>query len=144
MSGNPKIVVFQLKELIYTAIFVILGILLILLLVSMFLHGEDDSESAAAAYVPGTYSTSLTIGSIPMEVSVKVDSERIVDIGIVPAGDSVETVYPLMQSSIENIKGQIISSQSLEDIYLTSDSPYTYQVLMDAISSALKKAAASD
>ena len=142
MSSNPKIVVFQLKEMIYTIIFVILGILLVLLLVFMFLKGssEEDTESS---YVPGTYTSSLTIGSMPVEVSVKVDSDRIIDIGIVPVGDAVETMYPMLKSSVENIKSQIISSQSLENIYLTSDSTYTYAVLMDAIKTALNKAKAT-
>ncbi|MFG6327276.1 MAG: hypothetical protein K1W00_10535 [Lachnospiraceae bacterium] len=139
MSDNPKIMVFQLKELIYTLIFIVLGILLIFLLVYMFLH-NDDEEAADTSYTPGTYSSAMTIGSIPVEVSVKVDSDRIIDIELMPVEDTVETMYPLLQSSLNNIKDQIISSQSLENIYLTSDSIYTYNVLMDAISTALSKA----
>lgn len=143
MSSNPKIVVFQLKELIYTVIFVILGILLILLLAFMFLHDSAD-EDTDASYVPGTYSSSLTIGSMPMEVSVKVDSERIVDVSLYPAGDTVETMYPLLKSSADSIRTQIIESQNLDDIYMTADSQYTYAVLMDAIKTALNKAKVSD
>ena len=139
MSDNPKIMVFQLKELIYTLIFIVLGILLIFLLVYMFLH-NDDEEAADTSYTPGTYSSAMTIGSIPVEVSVKVDSDRIIDIELMPVEDTVETMYPLLQSSLNNIKDQIISSQSLENIYLTSDSIYTYNVLMDALSTALSKA----
>lgn len=139
MSDNPKIMVFRLKELIYTLIFVILGIILIFLLVYMFLH-NDDSDTADTSYTPGTYTSAMTIGSIPVEVSVKVDSDRIIDIELTPIEDTVETVYPMLQSSLDNIKDQIISSQSLENIYLTSDSTYTYTVLMDAISTALDKA----
>ncbi len=37
MQSTPKIMVLQLKEVIYTVIFVILGILLVLLLIFMFL-----------------------------------------------------------------------------------------------------------
>lgn len=142
MRDNPKIMVFQLKELIYTLIFVILGILLIFLLVYMFLH-DDDTETSDTSYTPGTYTSAMTIGSIPVEVSVKVDAERIIDIELTPVEDTVETMYPLLQSSLDNIKDQILSSQSLENIYLTSDSIYTYNVLMDAISTALDKATAS-
>lgn len=143
MNSNPKIVVFQLKELIYTIIFVILAILLILLLVFMFLH-DKDTEETDASYNPGTYASSLTIGSIPVEVSVKVDSERIVDVTLSPIGDSVETIFPLLESSIDTMKKQIISTQSLDNVYLTSDSQYTYTVLMDAIRTALDKAVISD
>ncbi len=143
MSSNPKIVVFQLKELIYTIIFVILGILLILLLIFMFLR-DDSSEETNTSYVPGTYSSSLTIGSIPVEVCVKVDSERIVDVNLSPALDSVETMFPLLESSLDSIKEQIISSQSLDNLQISSDNQYTYAVLVEAIKTALEKAQVAD
>lgn len=47
MSGKTKIVVLHMKELIYTGIFAVLGILFVILLVMMFLPG-DDSGSAPA------------------------------------------------------------------------------------------------
>lgn len=143
MNSNPKIVVFQLKELIYTIIFVILGILLILLLIFMFLR-DDSSEETNTSYVPGTYSSSLTIGSIPVEVCVKVDSERIVDVNLSPALDSVETMFPLLESSLDSIKEQIISSQSLDNLKISSDNQYTYAVLVEAIKTALEKAQVAD
>ena len=143
MNSNPKIVVFQLKELIYTIIFVILGILLILLLIFMFLR-DDSSEETNTSYVPGTYSSSLTIGSIPVEVCVKVDSERIVDVNLSPALDSVETMFPLLESSLDSIKEQIISSQSLDNLQISSDNQYTYAVLVEAIKTALEKAQVAD
>lgn len=43
MSAKTKIVVLRMKELIYTGIFVALGILLIILLIIMFLPGKDNS-----------------------------------------------------------------------------------------------------
>ena len=48
-NPNPKIYVMQLQELIYTAIFVILTIILIIVLVSMFSPNDDAVESSAAA-----------------------------------------------------------------------------------------------
>ena len=54
MSNNPRIVVFKLKELIYTGIFVVLGILLIILLVYMFKSGKKDEPSASAGEVNAT------------------------------------------------------------------------------------------
>ena len=47
MSSKTRIWVFHMKELIYTGIFVALGILLILLLVYMF--APKDSKSATSA-----------------------------------------------------------------------------------------------
>ena len=44
MSGKTKIVVFRMKELIYTVLFIVLAIVLILLLVFMFGPGKDKRE----------------------------------------------------------------------------------------------------
>lgn len=52
MNKNPKIMVFKLKELIYTGIFLLLGILLILLFVWMF--GSEKSKEIPTAATPDT------------------------------------------------------------------------------------------
>lgn len=46
MSNNPHIVVFKLKELIYTGIFVVLSILLIVLFINMF---KSDKKKPSAS-----------------------------------------------------------------------------------------------
>lgn len=51
MSSNPRIVVFKLKELIYTGIFVVLGILLIVLFINMFKSDKKDKPSASQGEV---------------------------------------------------------------------------------------------
>lgn len=51
MNQNPKIFVFQLKELVYTIIFVILTVLLIILLVKMF--SQEAAESSNT--IPTSY-----------------------------------------------------------------------------------------
>ena len=73
MSSRTKIVVLRMKEIIYTAIFIGLGILLITLLFIMFGPGKDTSETAsapAAAYVPGVYSASIVLGSQNVKLSL--------------------------------------------------------------------------
>ena len=45
MSSKTKIFVFHMKELIYTGIFLLLGIVLILLLVSMFAQKPNTNET---------------------------------------------------------------------------------------------------
>ena len=49
MSSKTKIVVLHLKELIYTGIFVVLGILFLLLLIIMFLPGKKTTPEATGA-----------------------------------------------------------------------------------------------
>ena len=58
MSAHTKIVVLRSKELLYTILLLFVGILIILVLLSLFLPSDSDSVSqdSAALYVPGVYS----------------------------------------------------------------------------------------
>lgn len=67
--SKTKIIVLQMKELVYTGIFVGLGILLIVLLFVMFYPKKEKSSDAtadvtaeAASYVPGIYNSELKLG----------------------------------------------------------------------------------
>ena len=122
------------KEIIYTAIFIGLGILLILLLLVMFRPKKESSAAPASAqYIPGVYASSITLGAQEMNVEVSVDANRITSVTLVPLSDAVATMYPLMQPSLNNLTSQILDSQSLENI--------SFPVLLQAIKKALKKAA---
>ena len=58
MHSKTKIVVLHMKELIYTGIFVLLGILFIVLLVMMFIPDKKQTqETATASNIPGVYTT---------------------------------------------------------------------------------------
>ena len=77
MSSKTKIVVLRMKEIIYTAIFIGLAILLVSLFLIMFRPRKEAAPSAsAAAYVPGVYTASLTVGSQNINVEVAVDGDR--------------------------------------------------------------------
>jgi uncharacterized protein with FMN-binding domain len=143
MSSKPKIVVFHLKELIYTAIFVILGILLVLLLVFMFLKPKADDNNGdvtASKYVPGVYTSSLVMNNASMEIEVIVDEDHINSIRLVNVDEAVTTIYPLIKSSIESISEQIVENQSLDNITYPDENKYTSLTLIDVIDKTLAKA----
>lgn len=143
MSSKTKIVVLRMKEIIYTAIFLGLGILLVLLLFIMF-HPKKDAPAASGEvlYIPGVYSSALRLGSQEVNVEVTVDADRITSISMVPLSDSVATMYPLIQPSLQSLTAQICSTQSLEHLTYPEESRYTSQVLIQAIDRAIQKAAA--
>ena len=142
MSSKTKIVVLRMKEIIYTAIFIGLGILLILLLLVMFRPGKDSTPASAnPSYIPGIYTSAITLGAQEINVEVTVDADRITSITMTPLSDAVETMYPLMQPSLSNLTSQILSSQSLENLSYPEETRYTSQVLLNAVRKALKKAA---
>ena len=142
MSSKTKIVVLRMKEIIYTAIFVGLAILLVTLCFIMFRPKKDTAavSAQAAAYVPGVYSAALTLGSENVNVEVTVDKDRINSIDLVPLSEAVTTMYPLMQTTLDDLASQIVSTQSTENLTYQSASRYTSTALLNAINTALDKA----
>ncbi len=143
MSSKTKIVVLHMKEIIYTAIFLGLALVLILLLAVMF-GSDKNSEKpneTSKKYTPGIYTSTLSLNNTNLEVEVTVDESRINSIRFSNLDESVTTMFPLVQPAIEDIAVQIYETQSLEDITLSDESPYTSRIILDAISQAVEKAA---
>ena len=146
MSSKTKIVVLRMKEIIYTAIFVGLGILLITLFLVMFRPKKDTVPTSgdAVAYVPGVYSSAITLNSQDVNVEVTVDSKKITSVTLVPLSESVTTMYPLMQPAMDNLSPQILKNQSTKNISYPSESRYTSSELLKAVDQALTKAQKTD
>ena len=140
MSSKTKIVVLHMKEIIYTAVFAALAIILILLLVFMFLPKNKESKTNEEQYMPGVYTSTVTLNNTALEVEVTVDETHINSIRFSNLDESVTTMFPLIQPTIEDIAEQVYDSQSLDNIQLSEDSPYTSQIIVNAIDEALKKA----
>lgn len=145
MSSKTKIVVLHLKELIYTGIFALFGILFIIMLIIMFVPKDkkEDSvpETPAATYVPGIYTTSLIINDNVVDVEVTVDESNINDIRIVNLDEAVATMFPLLEPAFDDLANQICQNQSLSNITYSDDNKYTSMVLLNAIKASLEKAA---
>lgn len=146
MSSKTKIVVLRMKELIYTAIFVCLGILLILLLIFMFFPRNKDKNDidTSARYTAGVYSSSITLNDFAVDVEVVVDEDHINSISLKNLDETVTTMYPLIQPALDEITEQVYNKQSTEDITYSEDNKYTSTVLIGAINSALDKAKVSE
>jgi len=155
MSAKTKIVVLHMKELIYTGIFAVLGILFILLFIFMFLPDKNDESSGEAEdetskettqtasesiYIPGVYTTELVLAGESIDVEVIVDESTISSVRLVNLSEAVTTMYPLLQPTFDSICEQLYETQSLDQITYTSDSKYTSLVLLEAIHSSLQKA----
>lgn len=141
MSSKTKIVVLHMKEIIYTVIFAALALLLILLLVFMFLPNKNESENSKQKYIPGVYTSDVTLNNTALEVEVTVDESHINSIRFSNLDETVTTMFPLIQPAIEDIAEQVYETQSLDDISLSEDAPYTSQIILDAIKEAAGKAA---
>ena len=136
------------KEVIYTAIFLVLAVLLIALLFIMF-RPDKEKETAAtqaavseeALYVPGVYTTAIELNDNNFDVQVTVDASHINSIELVNLSETTTAMYPLMEPTLESLATQIYASQSTDNITYDDENKYTSMLLLEAVKSALAKAA---
>lgn len=164
MQSKTKIIVLHSKELVYTGIFITLGILLILLLVFMFTPDNtalieesepsmteeantaysnitaDTAAEATSTYIPGVYTTSVMLNNAAVDIEVVVDQDHINSIRLVNLNETVAAIYPLIQPTFEELTAQIYRQQSIDSIAYLDENKYTSILLIDAIGSALEKA----
>jgi len=146
--SKTKIVVLQLKEIVYTAIFVALGILLILLLVFMFVDKDDDSvaskttQEESVQYTAGVYNTAIQLGDNVLNLEVVIDQNHINSVRLLNIDEAITTMYPLIEPSLSKIEEQLVNGVSFDELQYAEDSKYTYMLLADAIESTLTKAEA--
>ncbi len=143
MSAKTRIIVLHMREVIYTAIFAALAILLILLLIFMFRSGKKNADAQEAMnYVSGVYTSSIVLNNQTMDVKVVVDDNRIHAISLDNLDETAAAMYPLMQPALDNISQQIYETQDTENITFDETNQYTSTVLLNAIKDALSQAKA--
>ncbi len=160
MSSKTKIVVLHMKELIYTGIFVVLGIILLIFLIILFIPGNneeglpdvssapgvetsplpDTTVSSTSLYIPGIYRTDLVLNNQAINVEVIVDESQITSIKMVNLDEAVTTMYPLLQTTFDSLVSQIYETQSLDNISYSQENKYTSLVLLETIRKTLDKA----
>ena len=156
--SSTKLIVLKSKELIYTAILLALIVVFAIILINMFKHdnksdsGKSSSTSAVSAsadpgsgiyetrYTPGTYSSPLILGENTLSVMVTVDDSQITDVSFQQMDETITTMYPLLESSLEDINTQLHYISSVDDITPSGDSTYTTKLILDSIKNALKDA----
>lgn len=157
--SRTRIVIIQLKEIIYTAIFAGLGILLIVLLLIMFRPGSKDSDAAAAdaktstsisaetagsektaSYQPGVYTSQFTLGENTLNMEVTVEENQVISARLVNLEESVTTMYPLVEPALNEITDQLKEGTPLENVVLSSENQYTQNMLLEVLDRTLEKA----
>lgn len=154
--SRTRIVIFQLKEIVYTAIFVGLGILLLILLFFMFWPGKGkesaktstssttESSDQKQVYKAGVYNSELSLGDTTINLQVALDTDRVKSVEIVNLEESVETMYPLIKPAVQEISDQLVQNISPEEVILSEDSPYTSQLILDKVSEIMSQASVEE
>ena len=155
--SRTRIVIFQMKEIIYTAVFVGLGILLLVLLFFMFWpgKGKDSAGTSSPAaisgskksaptssgkYIAGVYSSELTLGESKINLRVSLDKDRVKSVEVVNLKESVETMYPLIKPAVKEISDQLAQDIAPDQVVLSDDSPYTSQLILDTVCQVMNEA----
>lgn len=143
--SKTRIVILQLRELIFTAIFVGLGILLLILLFIMFWPGKSGKDEASLSnqtekqYEAGVYTQELQVGDATLNLQLSLDEDCVKSVEIVNLDESVETMYPLMQPTVEKISDQLAAGKSMDEIVLSEDAQYTEKVIVEAVGKMLEE-----
>ena len=109
--GRTRFMVVKAKELIKTAVFAVLGVIILVGLIAFFLNmGKHDG-----AYRDGTYYEEMQLGEETAEVAVTIAEGRIAEVSLV------------------------IENQSAE-IAVESENPHSAQAILDAVAACLEQA----
>ncbi|MDF2820672.1 MAG: hypothetical protein K0R15_1113 [Clostridiales bacterium] len=143
---GTKIVIVRFKELIYGTIFVVLAILLIVLLVVMLTSNKKKNEHPEPVmnYETGVYNSTLLINDQALNLEVVVDDNTISDVRLTNISESIEILYPLLSTTLDNINTQLSSDVPLNNLTYSAEQRYTSALLIDAIETALDNDSVSE
>ena len=141
MNSQTRIIVIKLKDLVYKVLLAILAIVLILFLIISFSNKSTETNASVsnAKYTAGVYSSHVTLNGNPIDIQVTVDKDNINNIAMVNVSESVTTMYPLLQSSFDEIAAKVCETGSTKNITYSAEKQYTSTILLKAIESALAK-----
>ena len=162
--GGTRIFVLQMKQIrkfLLVAAVVLTAILILALLFGGRAEPRSDTPPTApqppapihqtpqrgaqadisTQFVPGTYQSEIPLSNSTIVVNVEVSESAILSVSLSEPYEAQAMFYPLMQPTMENIARQIVQTQSL-NVQASGETPYTQEVLISAIRTALDTARA--
>lgn len=149
MSSKTKIIVLHMKEVVYTAVFLALALILLVVFLIMFSGKKDSAKKPAASstgsaesarYIPGIYTSTISLGDQTFDIQVDVEQDRITAISMNNLSETTAAMYPLMEPALDSIASQIYVNQTTEGLIYGEDNRYTSELLVMAIDQALDQA----
>jgi uncharacterized protein with FMN-binding domain len=143
--GSTKIFVIQLRELLKRAVYVIIGIVLLVLLAYFFIPKTKNAANSAMfgdsgdIYTPGTYAIELLLNNAPVNLEVEVTENEILSVKFTEFDEQQQVFYPLFDPVMKHLSSEVLRTQS-SDVAMNSDYEITNRVLLDAIRVALTSA----
>lgn len=135
--GSTKFVVVKAKELVKTAIFAVLGVIIIVGLITFFLNMGKDEDTGL--YRDGTYYGEMNVGEETAEIAVTVEDGEIADISMEEPAEAVAAFYPLLETAAEEVGREVVATQSLT-VEVDAENAHSAQLVLNAIAEGLEQA----
>ncbi|MBQ8281630.1 MAG: hypothetical protein IJZ25_04435 [Lachnospiraceae bacterium] len=141
-----RIFVIKRKHLLFALIALII---LVLIIVIGIINGKNNDSAQetlspaydeTAGYVPGLYTGQIALGNYDTTLEILVDSTQVKNVRLINTDEAVETMYPLVGSTITSINDSLRSGSSIDELRADNQGSYTYTLLMDEIDLLLDKA----
>ena len=134
---GTKFVVVKAKELVRTAVFAVLGVIIIVGLITFFLRMRDEENTGM--YRDGTYYGEMQTGAQVTELAVEIRNGEIADISIAEPAEEVAVFYPLLKTAAEEVGQAVVDNQALT-VQVAEEKAHSAQLVLDAIAQCLEKA----
>lgn len=135
--GSTKFVVVKARELIKTAVFAVLGVIIIVGLITFFLHMGDEENTGM--YRDGTYYGEMKVGGEVTEIAVEIRDGQIADISMEEPAEAVTVFYPLLETAAEEVGQAVVATQSLT-VEVEPENAHSAQLILDTVAECLEKA----
>ena len=107
---------------------------------SAVLDSASGSVSTDNTYIPGIYTTELILGNETVNVEVIVSDHAITSVSLADPSETLTTMYPLLESTMESLNDQLCEMQDPEQVTYSAETRYTSLVLLEAVKASLEKA----
>ena len=135
--GGTKFVVVKAKELVKTAVFAVLGVIILVGLITFFLHMGNDEDTGL--YRNGMYYGEMEIGGEVTEIAVEVKDGRIAEISMEEPSEAAAVFYPLLETAVAEVGQAVVETQSLT-VEVSPENVHTAQLVLDTVADCLQKA----
>ena len=135
--GSTKFVVVKAKELIKTAVFAVLGVIILVGLITFFLHMGDEENTGM--YRDGTYYGEMELGGEITEIAVEIKNGEIADVSMEEPAEAVAVFYPLLETAAEEVGQAVVATQSLT-VEVAPENAHSAQLVLDTIAECLQQA----
>ena len=135
--GSTKFVVVKAKELIKTAVFAVLGVIILVGLITFFLRMGDEENTGM--YRDGTYYGEMELGGEITEIAVEIKNGEIADVSMEEPAEAVAVFYPLLETAAEEVGQAVVATQSLT-VEVEPENAHSAQLILDTIAECLQQA----